>query len=379
MVKMTIENTQEMLEHHWAIDTQAATVLAQNIEDDGQAERIGAIVDGLDNKAIVQRDANREKIGAIFTGEINEGLIVLGPCSLDSHSDYSGLFDYIENLQFEHTDSVIALRANGAKPRSSGGWTGLWYSTDPTERQALFQTYSEAFSRGIPILTEITQGSQLGALAPWLSATWLGARDVPSTTLRSAVSAVHLPVGIKNTTDGSPSAVHNAVKAIRRNSSDNQESGVEIGVIASSPDFRGIPTGILPVGEGNQQIGLIARGYQLPENMLSAERRQAALDSLSAMCILAAEIGSSVLIDGTHDVPAMFDIPSRDSDRILPVLIEINQAVRNKEVEHAEKIVGVLAEVGPNQGKTDPNFVLDHDRKRQLAALIATTLQLVSS
>lgn len=376
---MSIESsTPELLTKHWALDATAADVLGQRIDDAGQRNHIEGIVEGLDDVAVKKRDANRELIGRIFTRQATEGLIVIGPCSLDDMTDYDVLFDYIEQLQDENPDAVIAMRANSAKPRTSGGWTGMWYSTDQEERGKIFDTYSKAFERGIPILTEVTQSTQVGALAPWLSGVWLGARDVQSTTLRSVASAVHLPVGVKNGVDGDPGVVESTIKSIKSNSESNDGSGVDLGTIASNDKHLGIPTGILPVGEGNKEVAIIARGYELPAGLNSEERRHAAIKYLSDMCLLGVQLGDAVMIDGTHSVPPMFDIHKKDPDRIIPVLKEFNNAIKDGELKGADQLVGVLAEVGPNHGKTDPNYVLDEDRKHRLARLIKTTVKLLS-
>lgn len=370
-------STEQLLQHHWALDQEAAEALSERLTQD-QHDHIEGLVADFDDSAIEVRDANRRKIGEIFTKTSHDGLMVVGPCSLDDHSDYGEVFDYIEHLQADNPDAVIGMRANGAKPRTGGGWTGLWYSTDPEERAKLFQTYRETMNRGIPIISEVTQATQLGALAPWMSGFWLGARDISSTALRTMSSAIHLPVGIKNGIDGNPQIVANTVKTITGDTEANEGSGVDLGTIASTPDFAGIATGLLPVGEGNHQVAIFARGYELPESLSPEARRAAALNYLSAMCLLGSELGSAVLIDGSHDVPPMFDIKRKDPNRIIPVLEEFNQAIRDGQIENAHQLAGVIAEVGPNTGKTDPNYVLDECGKRILAELIKSTLELVT-
>lgn len=374
---MSAESTTKSLEHHWSLDSQAAEVLGTRIYESGQEGSIADITEGLNEDGVKWRDYHREHIADIFTGKSSDCLVVLGPCSLDNHTDYSVLFDYINDLQDTYPDTLFALRANSAKPRTSGGWTGLWYSTDPQERQRIIDVYDEALQHHIPVLAEVTQATQVGALAPWMSGIWLGARDIQSTTLRSVTSAIHLPVGIKNGIDGDPEVIKNTLKAIRSNTVLNDGSGVDLETIASTATTTGIPTGILPVGEGNHQAAIIARGYNLPENMSPAQRREAALSYISEMCILGAEMGNTVLIDGTHGVPPMFDIPRKDPDRIIPVLHEIKNAVRSGEIQHAERLSGIVAEVGPNTGKTDPNYILDDERRENLGRLIGETIEMV--
>lgn len=376
---MSTESITASLRHHWRLDERAAEALGERIHLSEQDHYIHNVVESLDDESTKWRDDHRERIANIFTGASNEGLVVLGPCSLDAHTDYSVLFDYVNQLQDTYPDTLFAVRANSAKPRTSGGWTGLWYSSDPNERQKVFDIYDEALRHHIPVLAEVTQPTQVGALAPWMSGIWLGARDISSTTLRTMASAIHLPIGIKNGIDGDPETIKNTLKAIRSNTEMNDGSGVDLETVASTAFFPGIPTGILPVTEGNHQAAIIARGYDLPEGMSAVERRAAALDYISQMCILGAEMGSTVLIDGTHGVPPMFDIPRKDPDRIIPVLHEIKEAVRSGEVKRSDRLSGIVAEVGPNLGKTDPNYVLDDERKANLARLIGETIEMVQT
>lgn len=375
---MSKEIVSKQLEHHWAMDGLAADVMGESIVKSGQEGVIEEIVDHLGDVAVKTRDENRRHVGNIFSKKSDDALMVVGPCSLDAESDYGELFDYIEHLQEENPSAIIAMRANSAKPRTEGGWTGLWYSTNPEQRKAIFSTYSEAVRRGIPILAEVTQETQLGALAPWMSGVWIGARDIPSTTLRTVTSAIHLPVGVKNGIDGNPATVRQTVNAIRKGGEDNDGSGVDLGTIASNDTFSGIPTGILPIGSGNNEVAIIARGYELPETMAPEKRRQAAINYLSSMCVLGAELGSAVLIDGTHSVPPMFDIKKKDPDRIIPVMREFNKAIAHGEMENSSQLAGVIAEVGVNIGKTDPNYVLDDVRKHQLARLVKATMKLLA-
>ena len=369
------ETIREALTHHWALDNMAAEVLANRIDDSGQNSILESAYSELSDTAIAKRDINRQRIGDIFSGRSDEKFIAIGPCSLDIEIDYLPLFEYIEELQSEHPEVVLVLRANGAKPRTNVGWTGLWYSNDPEVRQRQFTIYREAFERGLPIITEITEGNQLGALGPMLSSVWVGARDVEPTGHRGKFSAYHLPVGVKNGTTGDLTIVKDAIQAIRSNSEINFDSGVDLGTIASNPRHTGIATGIVPVGEGNQNIAIFSRGYGLPETLSTEERNLVAFDYLSRTNALGKLLGSTVVIDGTHSVPPMFGIPKKSADRFIPVLEVIHNGMRDDSIRDADQIVGVMGEVGIVEGRTDPNFVLDDERKEILRNALRLTVQ----
>lgn len=367
------ETAQEMLEHHWMLDSEAAKNVATLMSEE-QAKDIEQGFADISLAAAQLRDHNRQEIGAIFSGTSDKKLIVLGPCSLDTDVDYTVLFDYIKELQEQHPESVIAFRGNGAKPRSGKGWTGLFYGTT-AERQRLFDIYAEAVERGIPILTEVTEAEQLGALAPFLSGVWVGARDVESTALRGKFSAFHLPVAIKNGRNGNVEIVAKAVETVKASSLENDDSRVFLGQIAMRPDSPGIATLPVQVGKGNEHVAIIARGYELPEETKAAEKRRLAIEHLSDICMLGAEIGSSVLIDGTHGVPPMFDIDKREDKRFLSVLNIFRQAIEKGEISNPEQIKGVIGEVGPETGRTDPNLLLDAPNREELSKLIKKLLK----
>lgn len=373
---MSEHTTSEALQHHWALDSQASDVLAERIDVKGLGHVIEDVQAGLDDDAVEVRDNNRRIVGDIFRGT-GKKIIIIGPCSLDVEVDYVPLYDYIDELQEENPEAVIALRANGAKPRTATGWSGLWYGLDPAYRESLFETYQAAFNRGLPLITEITEGNQIGALGPYLSGVWMGARDIEPTAHRGKFAAYHLPTGVKNGATGDLGIVENTVKAIRSNSADNDNSGVDLGTIASGPQFAGIPTGIVPVGEGNPHVAIFTRGYELPADMPSEEKRAKAFEYISQTNLLGRKLGSAVVIDGTHSVPPMFDIDRKSANRLVPVLEEIHKGIESGEIVEAEELVGVMGEVGIVIGRTDPNYVLDGPRKEQLRDLINITVNLL--
>lgn len=369
--------SKEILTEHWGIDETAAGQLSADLSDE-ELGRLEHMIEPLE-KGAAARDKARKEIGDIYTGASDKRLIVVGPCSLDGVSDYAQLLDCIQKLQQENDSAVIALRANGAKPRTSGGWTGLISSHEPGDRLALETAYREAFNRGIPIVTEVTQSEQLGTLAPYLSGYWLGARDVESTALRAMASAYHLPVAIKNGQDGSPQIVENATKAIGMSSADAEGSGVDLGTLgATSENMRGVSTGTLEVGEGNKRIAIIARGYTLPDTMTAETKHAEAMRHLSAMCLLGEKAGAAVLIDVSHSVAPMFDTGKKDQGRALRVLDEFHRALEAGKLDTRGVLRGVMAEAGVSKGRTDPNYdVTEPGKCKALREMFKTSVRLL--
>lgn len=370
------QTTVEALQHHWALDHLASEALATSIDHQPfYAEHLESIYGPLDLRAVQMRDSNRLEIGKIFSGDSDKKMVIIGPCSLDVDVDYTELFDYIEELQAEQPNAIIAFRGNWAKPRTNVGWTGLFYSLDEHSRQTAFDTIKQAFNRGIPVVTEVTESVQLGALAPYLSGVWIGARDIEPTERRATMSTFHLPVGIKNSTRGSDNVLlADTLKTIRSSSQDNKNSGVHIGQLALTANSPGIPTGIIPVAEGNKQLAIIGRGYSLPDDMDPALKEAAAIEHLSNLCELGKQEGAAVLIDGTHGVPPMFNIDRKHPDRFLGVLGKIHKAVNNGQIRKAHMLAGVMGEVGIVEGQTDVNLILSK-HKESLRQLIRMTLE----
>lgn len=368
--------TQQTLEHHWAMDLAAAAFLAPQIDAEGESAKLHNAISHLAPEAIATRDVNRAQLIENFSGH-GKAVAVLGACSMDKQVAYAPLFDLIQEIQAEDPDVKAVWRGNVSKPRSGIGWRGTWPSTIPEERSVVFDTYNEALNRGIGIVTEVTDNPQLGDLAPYLSGVWLGARDMPSTGLRYGVKTIQLGSGIKNGMSGDPKDVRNAIETIQSNSVENDGSGSNLGSIAGTLQQRGIATGVLPIGRGNPNVAIFARGYELPKHLTANERRAAAFSHLSSMCTLAEMFDCAVLIDGTHGVVPML-VVEPDQNRLLGVLREVHTGIRQRRIENAHRIRGIIGEVGPVKGRTDPNYIIDTVGAKILKATLAETMAIIN-
>jgi 3-deoxy-7-phosphoheptulonate synthase len=135
----------------------------------------------------------------------------VGPCSIH---DTDAALDYAHRLaalRAELADSlVILMRVYFEKPRTTIGWKGL--INDPhldgtrdmeTGLRLARRLLLEVNALGLPAATEM-----LGPVVPQYVAdlvTWtaIGARTVESQTHREMASGLSMPVGFKNSTDGS--------------------------------------------------------------------------------------------------------------------------------------------------------------------------------
>ncbi len=360
----------DRLHSHWMLDEMLVSELSVGISAKG-AEDISQITSWLDERpsVVAARDRNRATVTEIFQAQSDKQLIIIGPCSIDMDTDYAELFDYIEELQIEHPDAIIGFRCNGSKPRTGRGTTGLFSKLGDEHRERLIKVYQEAAERGIPIFAEITDQNEFSALAPYLTCAWLGARDMASTALRKLFSATRLPVMVKNGLTEELDSLENAVITIRSSSADNDNTGVDVGFIGHSYTHNGMPVA-LSVGEGNQNVAVIARGYDLPKSMKPKDRDRASAEHLSEVCALAHRIGCVALLDGSHAVPRMLAVDKiegeTDTNRLLKVLKFFRSQAKSGNILHVERVQGLLAEVSSNRGATDPNLIIDDANKKVL-------------
>jgi 3-deoxy-D-arabino-heptulosonate 7-phosphate (DAHP) synthase len=367
-----LAETAGALEHHWALNPEAAHVAADRMHP-RERDQIMRITDGFSVEAVERRDAARTLFAEISA--IPEGTppppkkaAGAGPCSGDEETAGDALFDMIEEIQDDNPDVMMYARLNGAKPRTNGKYLGALYAINPDERKAFLARVDEAFNRGIPILTEVTAAWQLGIMAPYLTGFWIGARDATGTDLRAAAAGMTFTKGIKNTLDGDPQKLLQAMQAIRHDN-DPDGSGMRIPELGETSDERGISVGNLPA-DGSDSLTIIARGFDLPEDMPVELRRQAALGHISALCTLGVQEGVAVTIDGSHDTPKMFGIPRSNPDRFPQVMRQIFAAVAAGEIENPTAIRNMLAEVGTATGRTDKNLLVSRATTRELSELV---------
>jgi 3-deoxy-7-phosphoheptulonate synthase len=153
---------------------------------------------------------SRAEVVDVLDGRDDRLLVVVGPCSIH---DPEAALDYAHRLaaQAERLsgDLLVVMRAYFEKPRSTVGWKGL--INDPgldgsfdvnrglrTARRLLLDITSLGLPVGCEFLDPITP-QFIADTVTWGS---IGARTAASQVHRQLVSALSMPVGIKNGTDG---------------------------------------------------------------------------------------------------------------------------------------------------------------------------------
>jgi len=177
----------------------------------------------ISERASIVVSDTRAAIASILAGEERRLVVVAGPCSIH---DTSAAFDYAQRLKRvadRLSDSLlIVMRTYFEKPRTSIGWKGL--INDPDLDESFHINKGLRLARkllldindlGLPTASEFldTQIPQhIADLTSWVA---IGARTAESQVHRELASGLSMPVGFKNSTDGSTQIAVDAVLTAR--------------------------------------------------------------------------------------------------------------------------------------------------------------------
>lgn len=194
----------------------------------------------------VQR--GREQARAILRGEDDRLLVVVGPCSIH---DPEAALDYARRLAVlskEVADRYfIVMRVYFEKPRTTVGWKGL--INDPLMDESCDMAHGIALARkilldvtslGLPAGTEFLDPIIPQYIDDLISWSAVGARTTESQTHREMASGLSMPVGFKNSTDGS---VQVSIDAMRSSRSPHSFLGIDQDGATSIIKTAGNPDG----------------------------------------------------------------------------------------------------------------------------------------
>jgi len=270
----------------------------------------------------------RETIKNILHGDDDRLMILTGPCSI--HDEEAAL-DYARRLielRGRLGDKLfIVMRVYFEKPRTTMGWKGL--INDPELNETF--DISQGLQRARRLLQEINDMGMPAAcefldpvvphyfedLVSWVA---IGARTTESQTHRQMASAIGIPVGFKNSTDGSFDTAADGIIAAR-----NQHSYVGTG-----------PDGHVCVlrTDGNPDGHLVLRGGKSGTNYDS--------ESIG----LAREILEKGHLDQRLVVDCSHGNSNKDHER-QPLVFE---DVVSQRAKGDKSIVGVMLESNINPG-----------------------------
>jgi 3-deoxy-7-phosphoheptulonate synthase len=165
----------------------------------------------------------RRAVEGILAGDDPRLMAVVGPCSihdLDGARDYARRLHGIAGRVGDRL--LVVMRVYFEKPRTTVGWKGL--INDPhlddtfdvaTGLRLARGLLIEIARLGVPTATEFLEPITPQYIADTIVLGAIGARTTESPTHRQMASGLSMPVGFKNSTDGSLQAAIDAMQAAR--------------------------------------------------------------------------------------------------------------------------------------------------------------------
>jgi len=265
---------------------------------------------------------SRERVIRILRQEDPRLLVVIGPCSIH---DEKGALEYAEKLNVlrkEFADRMeIVMRVYFEKPRTTIGWKGL--INDPhldgsqdiesglkTARHLLL----EITGMGLPAATEFLDPIVPQYIADLVTWAAIGARTTESQTHREMASGLSMPVGLKNSTDGSLQIAIDAMGATRH-----------------AHSFLGInEDGVTSIvrTSGNPHAHVVLRGGRAKTNY-DAESIRAAEEKL-----VSEKLPPVVMVDCSH----------ANSEKKFAKQEDVWRSVIQQRVEGTRSLIGMMVE-----------------------------------
>lgn len=167
--------------------------------------------------------SGRRAVEEVLAGEDLRLLAVVGPCSIhdvDAARDYAARLKSLADRVADRL--LVVMRVYFEKPRTTVGWKGL--INDPhlddsfdiaMGLQMARSLLIEVSEMGLATATEFLEPITPQYIADTIVLGAIGARTTESPTHRQMASGLSMPVGFKNSTDGSLQAAIDAMQASR--------------------------------------------------------------------------------------------------------------------------------------------------------------------
>jgi len=158
--------------------------------------------------------SSRQAIRNVLRGKDDRLLVIVGPCSIHdpkaAHEYASRLAQVNERLKDR---LLIVMRVYFEKPRTTIGWKGLINDPDLDGRCNIRKgmwlarkVLTDVLSQGLPAATEWLDPITPQYFCDLVSWGAIGARNTESQVHRELASGLSMPIGFKNSTDGSVKA-----------------------------------------------------------------------------------------------------------------------------------------------------------------------------
>ncbi len=316
----------------------------------------------------------RDRIRHILYNEDRRLLVIVGPCSVH---DIDAAYEYgqkLVNLRHELSGQLeIIMRVYFEKPRTNVGWKGL--INDPhldgsydinTGLRLARKLLLDLAHLGLPAATELLDPVTPQYIADLIAWTAIGARTTESQTHREMASGLSMPIGFKNSTDGSLQAAMNAMVAASR---PHHFLGINHSGLASIVTTTGNPDGhlVLRGGKGGPNFS--------SDHVAQAAEEMAKLKLNSRMMVDCSHANANK--DHNRQVNVLDDIAAQvraGSRHILGVMIESHLKAGNQSIPEN------LRELAYGQSITDAcvDFDTTAAMLRQLASAVEPSIQAAS-
>lgn len=271
----------------------------------------------------------RDRIRNILYNEDRRLLVIVGPCSVH---DVDAAYEYgrkLAVLRHELSGQLeVVMRVYFEKPRTNIGWKGL--INDPhldnsydinTGLRLARKLLLDLAHMGLPAATELLDPITPQYIADVISWTAIGARTTESQTHREMASGLSMPIGFKNSTDGSLQAATNAMLAA---SQPHHFLGINHHGLAS-----------IVTTTGNPDCHLVLRGGKSGPNYSEDSVAQAAAD------LTKQKLNPRIMVDCSHANA------NKDHNRQVEVLDNLAEQLHTG----ARHLMGVMIESHLKAGK----------------------------
>jgi 3-deoxy-7-phosphoheptulonate synthase len=220
---------------------------------------------------------SRERVIRILRQEDPRQLVIIGPCSIHDRKSALEYAQKLNALRKEFADRMeIVMRVYFEKPRTTIGWKGL--INDPhldgsqdieTGLKIARHLLLEIVEMGLPTATEFLDPIVPQYIADLISWAAIGARTTESQTHREMASGLSMPVGLKNSTDGSLQIAIDAMGATRHSHS---FLGINEDGVTSIVRTTGNPHAHVVLRGGRAKTNYDAESIRAAEEKLSSEK-----------------------------------------------------------------------------------------------------------
>jgi 3-deoxy-7-phosphoheptulonate synthase len=199
---------------------------------------------------------SRDELVAVIEGRSKKMVVVVGPCSIHDTTAAAEYSDKLAKCALQYQDKMLVImRAYFEKPRTTVGWKGGIYDPNMDGSNDLSgglrlarKVMLEITSKGLPVATEFLDPIVPQFLDDLVTEASIGARTTESQTHRQMASGLSMPVGFKNSTDGS---VQVAIDAMRSAESGHSFIGIDNDGRLANVQTRGNAFGHVVLRGGN--------------------------------------------------------------------------------------------------------------------------------